>query len=274
MTKFEHHPAVLCATLAALALSVGTLQGCRGDRSTEPPRQFFPDLDDAPKWEPQGESNFFADGRMMRQPVTGTVPFGRQAFVPSEDKAWSASWGEKREDLLKADPVFYAGKDDKGAWIAKVPVKFSQQDLLRGQERYNISCASCHGYDGAGQGTVGAQWSYPLPNFHDEKYRDVSQDTAKDGYLYHIARNGVWSPDGAQNKMPGYAHALTAEDTWRIVAYIRVLQATRSATLSDVPEAQREKVRAAIEAAASAAPAGATTPATTPPTTPTTGGAP
>jgi mono/diheme cytochrome c family protein len=259
MRKLNHQPALLCVSLATLALSVGTLQGCRGDRSTKPPRQFFPDLDDAPKWEPQGESNFFADGRMMRQPVPGTVAFGRQEFVPSDDKPWSEPWAEKREDLLKADPVFYTGKDEKGAWVAVAPVKLTKQDLLRGQERFNINCASCHGYDGAGQGTVGAQWSYPLPNFHDEKYRDLAIETGKDGYLFHIARNGVWSPDGAQNKMPGYAHALSAEDTWRVVAYIRTLQATRTATLSDVPEAQREKVRAAIEAAAQAAPAASPT---------------
>jgi cytochrome c len=189
---------------------------------------------------------------MMRQPVAGTVPFGRNGFVPTEE-SWSESFAKKRDDLLKADSPMYTGKDEKGAWIVSSPIKFTKADLLRGQERYNISCASCHNYNGDGLGSVGSQWSYPLPNFHDEKYRDGSLDTGKDGYLFSIARNGVWSPDGAQNKMPGYAHALSYDDTWRVIAYIRVLQASRTATLNDVPEAQREMMKSAIEQAAAAA---------------------
>jgi mono/diheme cytochrome c family protein len=255
MKMTNQHSAVMLASALSLAACAGMLQGCHGDRTTKPPRQFFPDLDDAPKWEPQTNSDFFADGRMMRQPVQGTVAFGRQGFVPSDDKAWSEPWADKREDLLKADPAFYTGKDDKGGWILNTSVRFTKADLLRGQERYNISCASCHNYNGDGLGTVGSQWSYPLPNFHDDKYRDASVDTGKDGYLFHIARNGVWGPDGVQNKMPGYGHALTHEDTWRIIAYIRVLQTTRSATLQDVPESQRDAVKNAIDQAAAATPA-------------------
>ena len=46
--------------LAGLALAGGLLSGCRGDRSDKPPRQFFPDLDDSPKFKPQTKSEFFA----------------------------------------------------------------------------------------------------------------------------------------------------------------------------------------------------------------------
>lgn len=270
--------------LMALAGCVAAgLAGCRGDRTPQPPHQFFPDLDDAPKWNPQTHSEFFADGRTMRQPPEHTVAFGRQPFTP-EKHDWAAAWVQQRADLLKENPGFYTGKDgDK--YLEKAPVAFTEADLLRGQERFNIYCGACHGLEGDGQGMVGKQWSKPVPSFHDPKYTDPKQVQGLDGYLFHTARNGVPSgdpanPDYVKSLMPGYKHALTVEDTWRIVAYIRALQQSRTNTLNDVPDTQRDKVRgestkadAEAKAAADAAKtaADAAKPAT-PATTPTTGG--
>jgi hypothetical protein len=42
--------------------------------------------------------------------------------------------------------------------------------------------------------------------------------------------------------MYSYADRIDPADRWRIVAYIRVLQASRNAHLSDVPEAERKKL--------------------------------
>ena len=41
-----------------------------------PPIQIFPDMKVQPKYDPQHESDFFADGRAARPPVPGTVPIG------------------------------------------------------------------------------------------------------------------------------------------------------------------------------------------------------
>jgi mono/diheme cytochrome c family protein len=233
------------AITIALAAGLILLGGCRGDREDRPPRQFFPDLDDAPKWEPQGTSEFFADGRMMRVPPAGTVAFGRQQFVSAEP--WAAPFSQQRADLLKEDTVYYSGKGADGKYVLKAPIAFTVDDLRRGQERFNISCAVCHGYEGDGKGMVGTRWSYPLPNFHDAKYTDPKQDQGLDGYLFHTGRNGVVGPDGAQ-KMPGYAHAMSVDDSWRVVAYIRALQQSRSGSMSDVPEAERARLQQAAPA--------------------------
>src|SRR5690606_25558390 len=64
------------AALAGLAAVLGA-GGCRGERSDHPPRQFFPDMDDQQRWNPQSQSPFFADGRTMRPRVEGAVAFGR-----------------------------------------------------------------------------------------------------------------------------------------------------------------------------------------------------
>lgn len=249
-----NHAKLAAAILAGMAAVVQT--GCRGDRSEKPPRQFFPDLDDQPKWKPQTDTEFFADGRTMRQPVKGTVPFGRVSYVSNAD--WSAYQAKDRADFLKDDDRFYQGKNPDGTYVEKIPVEVTQAMLERGHNRYNIYCVVCHGYAGDGKGMVGQQWSYALPNYHDVKYikpdpKDPKTQFWKDGYLFHTARWGVPGADAqADLKMPGYAHALNESDAWAVVAYIRALQESRSATIQDVPEQERqvlERQRASMPAA-------------------------
>ena len=52
-----------------VVLTVGAL-GFRGSISTKPPLEVFPDMDRQSKYQPQGESVFFADGRADR-PLPG-----------------------------------------------------------------------------------------------------------------------------------------------------------------------------------------------------------
>lgn len=254
-TSLTHHigtPAQLgLLALAGLAL-VGPLGGCRGDRSDKPPRQFFPDMDDQPKWKPQDASGFYADGRTMRKTVTGTVAFGRMPWVSNDD--WAAPFMQQRTDLLRADDKVYQGTAADGTYLATIPVEVNLKLIEKGREKFNIYCAACHGNDGQGKGTVGAQWSYPLPNFMDAKYRRGATEevvdannkkstqvarTGLDGYIFHTARYGVLGPDGSQ-KMPGYAHALNEHEAWAVVSYFRVLQAAYDGVpLADVPEKER-----------------------------------
>jgi mono/diheme cytochrome c family protein len=264
---------IRCAWLAACAGSV-LLGGCRGDRTDAPPHQFFPDLDDAPKWNPQTHSEFFADGRTMRVPPTHTVAFGRQGFVT--EQSWGAEFMKQRADLLKENPLLYTGKEGD-AWVVKAPIAFTMDDIKRGQERYGISCAPCHGFEGDGKGMVGRQWSYAVPSFHDDKYFDVTQPQGRDGYVFHTIRNGVAggapeNPDWVNTKMPGYAHALSIDDSWRIVAYVRSLQESKRGSINDVPETQREKVRKEMDEAAKKAAAASAPPATNSTTNSTSGG--
>ncbi len=255
--------------MLVLACGAG-LMGCRGDRSDQPPHQFFPDLDDAPKWNPQTHSEFFADGRTLRHPPEHAVAFGRQDFVPPADEAWAGAFVQQRADLLKEDSAYYTGKQD-GKWIAKAPIAFTQADILRGQERFGIYCSVCHGLEGDGQGMVGKQWATPVPSYHEPKFFDAAVEQSTDGYLFFTARNGrpnitATGEDWVNTKMPGYAHALSYDDTWRIVAYIRVLQQSKRGSINDVPGDKRPDVLkqmqdADAKAAAAAAAAAAATPA-------------
>src|ERR1043166_9409146 len=50
--------------------------GFRGQKSTQPPSEIFPDMVRQMKVRAQAPLNFFADGRGPRLPVAGTVPIG------------------------------------------------------------------------------------------------------------------------------------------------------------------------------------------------------
>ncbi|MDF1809542.1 MAG: cytochrome c [Phycisphaerales bacterium] len=217
--------AVICV-LAAVAL-VSPLAGCRGDRTDKPPRRFFPDMDYQPKLKAQSESEFFADGSSQREPVAGTVAFGSNGLVPSGDAKWEQMYSKDRNDMLKADETYYfglvAGSED--SYVERMPVEVTRDLIERGKERFNIYCSMCHGYDGLGgdSGSVGRLMNVRPINLLDDKYRDLSGEFGSDGYLFHIVREGLWSPDGT-NRMPAYGHAVNEQDAWAIVAYIRTLQ--------------------------------------------------
>ena len=105
-----------------------------------------------------------------------------------------------------------------------------EQLIRRGQQRYGIFCATCHGQGGDGDGLVTLRaleleqgtWVKPT-SLHAEPIRDQPV-----GQLFHAISNGV-------RKMPGYASQIPVKDRWAIVAYVRALQRTRTASSADVP---------------------------------------
>lgn len=240
---------VMTALVATACAAV--LPACRGDRTDAPPRRFFPDMDYQPKWKAQSQSDFFEDGRTQRQPDEQAVAWGRFSYDPltAGNADWAKGFADERADMLREDPGFYRGVDADGDYLDTMPVTPTREMILHGQERFNIYCSACHGYLGNGQGTVGVKWSYlPADISGNEIYRDRAQRTGKDGYLFHVIREGVWAPDGA-NRMPGYAHAVDARDAWAIVSYLRTLQAARNATLDDLSRRDRERLESQLGAA-------------------------
>ena len=69
------------------------------------------------------------------------------------------------------------------------------------------------------------------PSYHIERLRQ-----APPGYLYDVITNGF----GA---MQDYAVQIPVRDRWAIVAYVRALQLSQNAVLSDVPETERQGLR-------------------------------
>lgn len=164
------------------------------------------DMHDTPRFEAMEENDFFADRRAMRPQVEGTVARG----------------------FLQDDEAFYTGKVD-GEPIATLPASLTLDQALvdRGESRFNIYCSPCHSQLGDGNGTV-VQRGYKRPtSFHDARLK-----AAPLGYFYDVMTNGF-------GQMPDYSMQVAPRDRWAIAAYIRALQLSQDATVTDVPAADR-----------------------------------
>jgi mono/diheme cytochrome c family protein len=184
--------------------------GCfRGLPSDDPPIHVISDMDKQPRYNPQAEGAFFADGSAMRPPVPGTVARGQ----------------------LHEDQAYYFGRDVSGEFLKIAPVHVTAQILQRGRERYDIYCSPCHSRVGDGHGIMVDRGYTPPPTFHSERVREIA-----DGYIFDVITNGV-------RTMPSYADQINADDRWAIITYIRALQRSQNAGLQDVPEELRESIR-------------------------------
>ena len=107
---------VVIVVLALLTGVVVSLMGYRGTVSERRPFVIIPDMVVQPRYQAQGESIFFSDGRAMRSPPDGTVPFC------GADYESDAGSPRENPDLLQEDDRYYRGKQGS-AWVTTIPVK-------------------------------------------------------------------------------------------------------------------------------------------------------
>jgi len=163
------------------------------------------DMHNGPRYRPLRASEFFTDGSSVRMPVLNTV---------------------SRNPLADDDELLYTGKIN-GQFADMFPMPVTAQVLQRGQERYNIYCAPCHGRTGKGDGMIVQRGMRQPPSYMIDRLRQ-----APAGYFFDVATNGF----GA---MQDYASQVRVEDRWAIVAYERALQFSQHATVDDVPADRR-----------------------------------
>jgi hypothetical protein len=127
---------------------------------------------------------------------------------------------------LAEDVYFYTGKlgNNPGDYM---PFPVTEDVLARGRERFNIYCAPCHSRLGDGNGMIVQRGFRAPPSYHTERLRKAPL-----GYFFDVMTEGF----GA---MPEYASQIPPRDRWCIVAYIRALQLSQDATMSDVAPGQK-----------------------------------
>ena len=197
---------------AFAAVLIVSIFGFRGTRFTSPPIDVFPEwafpgMKRQPKPRPQGESQFFADGRADRTPPAGTVS----------------------RDALRNDETLFAGKDAQGAWVRGFPAGVTVDDKLmaRGKERYTIYCSPCHGAVGDGNGITKQYGMGATPTYHDDRLRAMAE-----GEIYNTITHG--SPN---KNMQSYADKILPQDRWAVILYVRALQRAQQGTSADVTDA-------------------------------------
>jgi mono/diheme cytochrome c family protein len=167
------------------------------------------DMHNQPKFIPLRENTFYADGRSARPPVEGTIARGQ----------------------LEDDPLLYTGKVN-GKEADQFPFAIGEQDLARGRERFNIYCSPCHSQLGDGNGMIAQRGFKHPPSYHEPRLLK-----APVGHFFNVMTNGWGS-------MGDYSAQVPVADRWRIAAYIRALQLSRTAKAGDVPAGERVAAQA------------------------------
>ncbi len=174
------------------------------------------------KKRPLSQSEFFRDGLASRVPPAGTVARG---------------W-------LRADRALETGIGSDGKFVSELPdaVTFDRALLLRGRQRFDVFCSPCHGRQGNGLGMIGQRGFKPPTSFHDDRLR-----AQPIGYFFDVMTNGF-------GQMSSYASQVPVADRWAIAAYVRTLQFSRNAPLSELADADRAALEKAAATAAAPAP--------------------
>ncbi len=216
------------------------------------------DMQDQPRYEYYEKSDFFADKRASRKLpehvvargflreddflYTGKLTNATGAQQPgtnnAQQNASSAASNSSGANASAGTTVSTtsAAQQQVGALqsdptnVNSFPFPVTQEVLDRGQERYQIFCAMCHGVTGYGDGMV-VRRGYKAPtSYHDPRLRQE-----RVGHFFDVITNGWGS-------MPNYAAQVTPRDRWAIAAYIRALQLSQGTSLGDLPEAEQRQM--------------------------------
>ena len=201
---------LVTAFLVVLTISV---LGFRGRIFSKPPMDVFPEwafpgMKRQPKYKPQAESAFFADGRVDRP-------------IPAHAVA---------RDSLRSDDTA-SGKSTDGAWIRGFPagVTVNAEFIAHGRERYSIYCQPCHGALGDGNGITKQYGMGATPTYHDDRLRQMAE-----GEIFNTITHG-------KGNMLPYADKLLPEERWAVILYVRALQRAQTGTAADVVDASAKK---------------------------------
>lgn len=171
------------------------------------------DMHDAPRYDPYESSAIFRNESSAQPLVVGTEP--------RRDVAGA---------VLDEDELLNTGK--QAGQIANVfPFAITRADLDRGEERFNIYCSPCHGKTGEGNGMVVQRGYRQAANFHIDRLRMMPV-----GYYIDVMTNGF-------GVMPDYRAQITADDRWRIAAFVKALQLSHTGAAGDVPAAEMERLK-------------------------------
>ena len=163
------------------------------------------DMQNQPKMYPQRGSELFADHRSARPQPANTVARGQ----------------------MLSDSFFLTGTvpgaDGYRQEPNAMPFAVTMEVLRRGQEQFNLYCAPCHSRVGNGLGEIVQRGFKPAANLQDQVR--LAQPVSR---YFYVMTYGY-------NAMPEYATQIAPEDRWAVAAYIRALQLSQAAKLSDVP---------------------------------------
>jgi mono/diheme cytochrome c family protein len=206
---------LIYALIAVLVVGIG---GFRGQHFTKPPVQVFPDMDEQDKLKAQAPSTFFADRQGARLPVAETQPRGFNA------EGDSLIGGIPEYEFGGQTGYYFSGHvgDYFGTGMPEeleLTAETAAALIRRGEERYGIYCAVCHGASGDGMGVTSKYGVPGIANLHLDPFKAAAYP---DGRMFEVITNG-------KGMMGPYGSNIPVRDRWAIIAYVRTLQAAKEA---------------------------------------------
>ena len=172
-------------------LALALLSACSFEGTWHEPTPGLHRMIDQRRVDTYEASAFFDDGMSMRAPPEGTVPFG-------------------------------AAPDERAPALDRAL-------LLRGQDRFGIFCAPCHGLDARARTPIAVDMALrPPPALIEPRLVAVS-----DAAPYAVITQGY-------GLMPAYADRLAPRDRWAVVGYVRALQLGSAAPIEWLSPADRQ----------------------------------
>jgi mono/diheme cytochrome c family protein len=139
------------------------------------------DMVQQPRYDHYESAALFPNGQAMQAPPEGTVDLAQ----PARDAA------------------------------SGTPPRVTRALLLRGQQRFDIFCAVCHGQDARGNGVIPSRGFPHPPNLLAPDKRALA-----DRQIFDVITNGY-------GIMYAYGDRVPPQDRWAIVGWLRVLQAAQ-----------------------------------------------
>jgi mono/diheme cytochrome c family protein len=267
-------------TLVLSCLAILPAAGCRQKMAEQPyyrpyePAEFFEDGRSSRPLEPgvihRGqylESDPLVTGltreewgRIYSRETNHKLDLNAPPVLENRDKTYGAPRYYPPEFLRKF-PGLQIEEKLKGAaiYVDEYPFAITAAHLKRGQERFTIYCAVCHGPLGNGQGKIWERGYLTPTSFHttmvgeNEKKLDHPIDLPLGfsrgyslwgiriplrevpvGYIFEVITKGFAG-------MPSYSAQIQPEDRWKIIAYIRTLQLSQHATPDELVNAGGKK---------------------------------
>jgi len=145
------------------------------------------------------------------QPVKGTVPCA-QGIVPFKNDEYS------NETSYKPYHHEFSPEGEKASDADKNPLEKNEINLTEGKRLYEIYCSPCHGKEGNADGSVTIANNHAFPMGAPFSYYTEANLAITEGHMFYITQYG-------RNSMGSYASQLNPNERWKVIMYVKQMQA-------------------------------------------------
>lgn len=157
---------------------------------SRPNYQYMPNMYWGEGYETYGEYDVFENGQEAKIPVEGTISRG---WMPYPYENTNDGYNLAKQELSN-------------------PLPYTEENVVKGGQLYDIYCAICHGAKGDGKGNlVQREKILGVPSY-DDAGRAITE-----GSVYHVMFFG-------RNAMGSYASQTTELERWQIDHYVMSLK--------------------------------------------------